>query len=213
MLTGATADLTMALLLAAARRLPEGEREVREGRWQTWEPQGLLGLELDGATLCIVGGGRIGQAVARRAAGFGMRVQIVGRGDALEPVLATADVISLHCPLSDQTRGLIGAREFSIMRPGAILVNTARGQLVDQVALRAALERGQLSAAALDVTDPEPLPPDDPLLGAPNLIVLPHIGSATHAAREAMTERCARNVLAALQGQPMPWAVPLPRGA
>lgn len=212
-LTGATADLTMALLLAAARRLPEGESEVREGRWRTWEPQGLLGLELEGARLCIVGGGRIGRAVARRAEGFGMQITMVGRHDHLVPAVAQADVLSLHCPLTDDTRGLVSAELLSQMHPGAILVNTARGQLVDQVALRAALESGQLAAAALDVTDPEPLPPSDPLLGAPNLIVLPHIGSATHAAREAMAERCARNVLAALQGEPMPWAVPLPRGA
>ncbi len=209
-LTDATADLAMALLLAAARRLPEAEARVREGRWSTWEPADLLGLELSGATLAIVGAGRIGRAVGRRAAAFGMHVVEVGRHDDLHAALAGADVVSLHAPLTPATRHLIDAAALATMRPGAILVNTARGQLVDQVALAAALHRGHLRAAALDVTDPEPLAADDPLLRAPNLIVLPHIGSATDRTREAMTERAARNLVAALAGAPMPWRVALP---
>lgn len=206
-LTDATADLAMALLLAAARRLPEGEREVREGRWATWEPLGLLGLELAGARLCIVGAGRIGRATGRRAEAFGMHVEYVGRGDDLRAALGRADVVSLHAPHTPQTAGMLDAGAIAAMRPGAILVNTARGTLVDQDALAAALHRGHLAAAALDVTDPEPLPPSHPLLAAPNVIVLPHIGSATVKARTAMAERAAGNLIAALAGEPMPWAV------
>jgi glyoxylate reductase len=203
-LTDATADLAMALLLAAARRLPEAERAVREGAWRTWDPQGFLGLELRGARLALVGPGRIGRAVGERAAAFGMQVEPVGRGDDLHAALARADAVSLHVPLTEATRRLIGAPALAAVKPGAILVNTARGGIVDQVALAAALRDGRLAAAALDVTDPEPLPPEDPLLAAPNLIVLPHIGSATRAARERMADLAAGNLLAALAGEPMP---------
>lgn len=206
-LTDATADLAMALLLAAARRLPEAEARVRRGEWRTWEPADLLGLELSGAEIAIVGAGRIGRATARRAEGFGMRPRFIGRHDDLHAALATADVVSLHAPLTPATHHLIDAAALAAMRPGAILVNTARGQLVDQPALAAALHSGHLRAAALDVTDPEPLPPDDPLLAAPGLIVLPHIGSATERTRTAMSERAARNLIAALAGEPMPWPV------
>jgi glyoxylate reductase len=209
-LTDATADLAMALLLAAARRLPEAEAEVREGRWSDWDPTGLLGLELRGATLAIVGAGRIGRAVAERAEAFGMTIELLGRADDLHAALGRADVVSLHAPLSAATHHLIDAAAIEAMRPGTILVNTARGGLVDQLALAEALHSGHLRAAALDVTDPEPLPPTDPLLTAPNLIVLPHIGSATHRARAAMGERAARNLIAALAGEPMPWPVALP---
>jgi glyoxylate reductase len=203
-LTDATADLALALLLAAARRLPEAERAVREGAWRTWDPHGFLGLELRGARLALVGPGRIGRAVGERAAAFGMVVEPVGRGDDLHAALARADAISLHVPLTEATRHLIDAPALAAAKPGAILVNTARGGIVDQVALAAALRDGRLAAAALDVTDPEPLPPDDPLLSAPNLIVLPHIGSATRAARERMADLAAGNLLAALAGEPMP---------
>lgn len=203
-LTDATADLAMALLLAAARRLPEAERAVREGAWRTWDPQGFLGLELRGARLALVGPGRIGRAVGERAAAFGMQVEPVGRGDDLHAALARADAVSLHVPLTEATRRLIGAPALAAVKAGAILVNTARGGIVDQVALAAALRDGRLAAAALDVTDPEPLPPEDPLLAAPNLIVLPHIGSATRAARERMADLAAGNLLAALAGEPMP---------
>ncbi|MBI5105022.1 MAG: D-glycerate dehydrogenase [Solirubrobacterales bacterium] len=203
-LTDATADLAFALLLAAARRLPEGWRAVREGRWRTWEPAGWLGLELAGATLAVVGPGRIGRAVARRAEGFGMVVEPVGRGDDLLGALGRADVVSLHAPLTPRTHHLIGEDALRAMRPSAILVNTGRGGLVDQVALRRALEEGRIAAAALDVTDPEPLPPGDPLLSAPNLLVVPHIGSATTAARARMTSMAVDNLLAGLAGEPLP---------
>lgn len=206
-LTDATADLTMALLLAAARRLPEAQRRVLDGAWTTWEPADLLGLELAGARLVIVGAGRIGRAVATRAAAFGMTIRFVGRGDDLHAAIADADVISLHAPLTPTTHHLLDAAAFSAMRRGAILVNTARGGLVDQDALAAALHDGRVRAAALDVTDPEPLPPSDPLLRAPNVLVLPHIGSATDRTRAAMSERAARNLIAALAGEPMPWPV------
>jgi len=202
-LTDATADLAFALILAAARRLPEGERAVRAGEWRTWEPAGWLGLELSGATLGIVGAGRIGQAVARRAEGFGMTV-ITSRPTPLPELLERSDVVSLHVPLTNATRHLINADTLARMKPGAILVNTARGGVVDQVALAQALREGRLGAAALDVTDPEPLPPDDPLLDAPNVLVLPHVGSATHATRARMADMAVDNLLAALAGEPMP---------
>lgn len=206
-LTDATADLAFALLLAAARRLAEAERDVRRGAWTTWVPDGWLGKDVHGATLVIVGAGRIGAAVARRAAGFDMRVITVGRDDALHAALAQADFVSLHAPLTPQTRHLIDAAALAAFKPGAILVNTARGPIVDQVALAAALRSGHLAAAALDVTDPEPLPAHDPLLGAPNLLVLPHIGSATRGARERMAELAVANVLAGVAGDPLPHPV------
>lgn len=203
-LTEATADLAFALILAAARRLPEAAAAVRTpGGWRTWEPAGWLGLELHGATLGIVGAGRIGAAVARRAAGFGMRV-LRHRPLPLERVLAESDVVSLHVPLTGATRHLIDAGVLAAMKPGAILVNTARGGVVDQAALADALHSGHLGAAALDVTEPEPLPADHPLLAAPNLLVVPHIGSATHAARARMADMAVDNLLAALAGEPMP---------
>jgi glyoxylate reductase len=207
-LTESTADIAFALLLAAARRLPQAAADVRAGRWQTWTPDGWLGLELHGATLGIIGAGRIGQAVARRGAGFGMEV-ISARPLAVEEVLERADVVSLHVPLTDATRHLIDAPALQRMKPGAILVNTARGPIVDQAALADALHSGHLGAAALDVTDPEPLSPDDPLLEAPNLIVLPHIGSATHATRARMADLAVDNLLAALDGRPMPHPIAL----
>jgi glyoxylate reductase len=207
-LTEATADIAFALLLAAARRLPEAERDVRAGRWRTWTPDGWLGLELHGATLGIVGHGRIGQAVARRATGFGMEV-VTARPLPVEEVLERSDVVSLHVPLTEATRGLIDGAALARMKPGAILVNTARGPIVDQRALADALRSGRLRAAGLDVTDPEPLPADDPLLEAPNLIVLPHIGSATHTARARMADLAVDNLLAALDDRPMPHPVAL----
>jgi glyoxylate reductase len=203
-LTDATADLAFALLLAAARRGVEANAAVRDGRWRTWEPQGWLGADVHGATLAIVGPGRIGEALARRATGFDMEVIRVGRDDDLHAALSRADFVSLHVPLSDATRHLIDDAALAAMRPGAILVNTGRGGLVDQDALRRALEEGRIGGAGLDVTDPEPLPPGDPLLTAPNLLVVPHIGSATTTARARMTELAVENLLAALDGRPMP---------
>jgi glyoxylate reductase len=205
-LTDATADLAFALLLALARRLPEGEREVREGRWAPWMPAHDLGTDVSGATLGIVGRGRIGDAVARRAAGFGMEVVHSSRasGVPLEELLERADFVSLHVPLTPATRHLIDAAALARMRESAFLVNTARGGVVDQVALRAALEAGAIAGAALDVTDPEPLPAGDPLLRAPNLLVVPHIGSATVRTRSRMADMAVANLLAALAGRPMP---------
>jgi glyoxylate reductase len=203
-LTDATADLAFALLLAAARRVVEGDAAVRSGAWRTWEPQGLLGRDVHGATLVVVGAGRIGRAVARRAAGFDMRVRTVGRDDDLHTALGEADFVTLHVPLTSATRHLIDAAALAAMKPTAILVNTARGPVVDQVALATALREGRLAAAGLDVTDPEPLPPDDPLLAAPNLVVLPHVGSATHTARARMADMAVDNLLAALAGEAMP---------
>jgi len=210
-LTDATADLTFALLLAAARKLPEAAAAVRDGDWLTWEPAQYLGAAVFGATLGIVGFGRIGQAVARRASGFEMDVVHTGSGpgsaETLETVLERSDFVSLHCPLTPDTYHLIDDAALSRMKPSAILINTARGPIVDHDALRRALISGQIAGAALDVTDPEPLPPEDPLLGAPNLIVVPHIGSATQAARERMADLAVDNLLAGLDGQPMPHQV------
>jgi glyoxylate reductase len=204
----AIANYALALLLAVARRLPEAQSAVRAGGWRTWSPHGWLGLELAGAHLLVVGPGRIGRGVAHRAAAFGMRVTFAGRDDDLASLLPNADVVSLHTPLTAATRHLIDARALAAMKPGAILINTGRGGLVDQDALRRSLHEGHLGGAGLDVTDPEPLPVGDPLLDAPNLIVLPHIGSATHAAREAMAGLAADNLLAALDGRPMPHPAP-----
>ena len=208
-LTDATADLAFALLLAAARKLPESIATVRDGEWITWEVDRDLGYAVHGATLGIVGDGRIGKAVARRAAGFEMEVVISGRssGVGLAEMLARADFVSLHCPLTEHTHHLIDAAALAAMKPTAILVNTARGPIVDPLALGQALRSGAIAGAALDVTDPEPLPAEDPLLDAPNLIVVPHIGSATHVAREAMAALSVDNLLAALDGEPMPHPV------
>ncbi len=206
MLTDATADLAFALMLAFARRLPEGERDVREGQWVTFEPDRNLGAEVTGATLGIVGFGRIGQAVARRAEGFGMEVLHSARssGVPLEELLERSDFVSLHCPLTPDTHHLIDWDALDRMKPTALLINTARGPIVDTAALQRALHERAIGGAALDVTDPEPLPADHPLLGAPNLLVVPHIGSATVRTRHKMTEIAVDNLLAALAGEPMP---------
>ena len=207
-LTEATADFTWALLLAVARRLGEGERLVRAGQWRGWTPELLLGTELGGRTLGIVGLGRIGRAVARRAAGFGMRVIASGRaggsdGDVarvpLPELLAQADVVSLHCPLTPATRGLIDAAALGAMKPGAILLNTARGACVEDGALAAALERGHLGGAGLDVFVDEPRI-DPRLLAAPRIVLAPHLGSATTTARVRMAELCISAVRDVLSG-------------
>jgi glyoxylate reductase len=221
-LTEATADLTMALLLAAARRLHEAAADARAGRWSTWSPTGWLGADLHGARLGIVGLGQIGAAVARRAHGFGLELLYAAprRQPALEAalglrhvpqpeLLAASDFVSLHVPLTPATRHLIDARALARMKPSAILVNTARGPVVDPAALAAALHAGTIAAAALDVTDPEPLPAEHPLFGCPNLLVVPHIGSATVGTRRRMAELAANNVLAALEGRPLPSGVNL----
>jgi glyoxylate reductase len=202
-LTDATADLAFALLLASARRLPQAAAAIPAGEWVTWEPAAWLGTEVTGATLGIVGPGRIGQAVARRADGFGMTV-IDSKAVSIATLLERSDFVSLHCPLTPETRHLIDASALARMRPTAHLVNTARGPIVDQDALADALHAGAIAGAALDVTDPEPLPADHPLLRAPNLLVVPHIGSATHATRERMASIAVDNLLAGLAGDPMP---------
>jgi glyoxylate reductase len=210
-LTDATADLAFALLMAAARRLPDAAASVRAGDWLTWEPSGYLGADVHGATLGIIGFGRIGRAVAARAGGFGMNVISVSRAsrDSVVELLRQSDFVSLHCPLTPETRHLIDEGAFREMQSHAILINTARGPIVDHDALRAALTGGEIAGAALDVTDPEPLPPDDPLLRAPNLILVPHIGSATWTARSKMAELAVDNLLAALAGRQMPHPVQL----
>jgi glyoxylate reductase len=202
-LTEATADLAFALLLAAARGLPQAAADARAGAWRTWEPAGWLGAEVDGATLGIVGFGRIGRAVARRAQGFRMTV-ISSAESGLDDLLAASDYVSLHVPLTARTRHLIDAAALRRMRPTAILVNTSRGAVIDQAALISALRAGEIAAAAIDVTDPEPPPPGDPIYETPNLLVVPHIGSATRAARARMTELAVENLLAGLAGKPMP---------
>lgn len=214
-LTDATADLTFALLMAAARRVVEAERFVRAGLWKTWSPALLLGADVAGATLGLVGFGRIGQAVAKRATGFGMRIlyhdpsagplpDIPAECTDLDTLLKESDFVSLHVPLNSGTRHLMNGRNFSLMKPTAILVNTARGQVVDPVALHAALKEKRIFAAALDVSDPEPLPMDSPLLELENLIILPHIGSASRTSRERMSLMAAENLIAGLKGERLP---------
>ena len=223
-LTETTADLAFALMMAAARRLPEGDRYVRDGHWKTWGPLLLLGPDVHGATIGIVGFGRIGQAVARRAQGFGMEILYhdVNRlpDDVtrplgatflpLEDLLARSDFVSLHVNLSPVTRHLINAETLSWMKPTAVLVNTSRGPVVDQVALAAALRDGVIWAAALDVTDPEPIPMDDPLVGLDNCLIVPHIASASRATRDKMAQMAAANLVAGVRGEPLPTEVPPP---
>jgi lactate dehydrogenase-like 2-hydroxyacid dehydrogenase len=214
-LTEASADHAFALLMAAARRLTEAERYVRAGQWTTWSPSLLLGRDIHGATLGIVGLGRIGLAVARRARGFGMRVLHHGGHDPdgyaqpreLDDLLRASDFVSLHVPLRPETHHLIGARELALMQPTAILINTARGGVVDPMALYDALKAGRIAAAALDVTEPEPIRPDDPLLTLDNCLIVPHIASATVATREQMALLAARNLIAGVRGERPPHVV------
>jgi glyoxylate reductase len=214
-LTETTAELALGLLLAAARRIVEADRFVREGRWTApggWDPSGLLGRDLHGATLGVVGLGAIGRALAARGRALGMRVLGWSRSRravagveavALEELLARSDFVSVHLALTPETRGLLDARGLARMRRGAILVNTARGGIVDEAALAAALCEGRLAAAALDVFEREPLPLSSPLLAAPNLILTPHIGSASVATRARMADLAVENLLAGLAGRPM----------
>jgi glyoxylate reductase len=208
-LTDTTADLAVALMLGISRRLVEGDAYVRRGEWHTWETELLLGHDLHGSTVGIVGFGRIGQAVARRLEGFGCEVLHTSRsgGVPLEELLERSDFVTLHSPLTAETRGLIDDEALARMKPTAYLVNTARGPIVDSHALGRALHAGRIAGAALDVTDPEPLPGDHPLLGAPNLLVLPHLGSATEATRARMADMAVDNLLAGLAREPMPHSV------
>lgn len=209
-----TADFAFALILAAARRVVEGDRYTRQGRWTTWGPEILLGHDVYGATLGIVGMGGIGTEVAKRATGFGMRVlynsrrrkreveaETGARFAALDRVLRDADIVTLHAPLTDETRRMINAESLRTMKPTAILVNTGRGGLVDQAALYDALSTGTIAGAALDVTDPEPMAADDPLLTLDNVIVTPHIASASVATRSRMAMLAAENLVTALSGE------------
>lgn len=219
-LTDATADFAFALLMAAARRIGEAIDYVRAGKWQTWGLTLLLGQEIQGAILGIIGMGRIGQAVAKRARGFDMQILYhnASRRPDLEEALGVeyrkfdellqeADFVSLHVNLTAETRGLIDAHALELMKPTAVLINTARGPVVDPDALYWALQNGQIAAAALDVTDPEPLPPDHKLLNLRNLIVVPHIASATTTSRTLMAQMAVRNCVAGVQGKPLPFPV------
>lgn len=215
-LTETTADLAFALLLAAARRLNEGTQYILDGKWQTWHPTTLLGHDVTGATLGIVGLGRIGGAVAKRAAGFDMRILVYGprvsdeeaaqvgaERATLDELLQRSDFVSLHCPLRPETHHLINRETLARMKPSAILINTARGSVVDQTALYEALVNGVIAGAGLDVTDPEPLRADDPLLKLPNVTIVPHVGSATIGTRGKMAQIAIDNLIAGLNGQPL----------
>ena len=223
-LTDATADLAFALLMASARRVAEGDREVRARRWRTWGPKVMLGRDVFGATLGIIGWGQIGRAMGRRGLGFNMRVLYAARTsrtrsskDAsdnrnagaievpLSQLLKESDFVSLHVPLTPETKHLIGAKELAQMKRGAILVNTARGAVIDQLALSRALESGHLGGAGLDVTDPEPIARNDSLLKLPNVVITPHIGSASYTSRRKMAEVAADNIIAVLKGNPPPF--------
>jgi glyoxylate reductase len=226
-LTDATADMAFCLLIAAARRLVESVQYAQAGQWKTWEPLGHLGQDLAGRTLGIVGMGRIGYALARRCH-FGWDMQILyhdmyrnekaeteldARSVDLDTLLGQSDFVSVHADLNETTRGLFNAESFKKMKPTAVFVNTARGPIVVEKDLIAALKTGVIFAAGLDVTDPEPPEPSSELLRLRNLIVAPHIASATVGTRNAMAEICANNLLAGLRGQPLPaWVNPAVEG-
>lgn len=216
-LTETTADTAFALLLAVARRMHESEAFLREGRWKTWDPMLLLGRDVHHATIGIIGMGRIGYEMARRAHGFQMRILYASnrpndeaernfgaeRAD-MATLLQNSDFVSLHTPLNAQTRYLIGAEQLAQMKRTAMLVNTARGAVVDQKALADALKNGVIGGAGLDVFEQEPLPMDDPLLSLPNVVLVPHIGSASIATRTRMAVLAAENLIAGIQGNPLP---------
>jgi lactate dehydrogenase-like 2-hydroxyacid dehydrogenase len=218
-LTNTTADCAFALLMAAGRRIVEGVDYVRAGRWKAWEPMLLMGQDVHSATLGIVGFGRIGQTLARRAQGFEMRVlyhdtyvsHVASDLDAtsvdLDTLLAESDFVSLHVPLTEETHHLIGEEELRELKPTAVLINTARGPIVDPDALFRALRDGEIAYAALDVTEPEPIPADHPLLSLSNCIIVPHIASASVATRTKMAVIAAENLLAGLQGRRLPYCV------
>jgi len=224
-LSDTTADMTFALLLAAARNIIAADHHVQSKQWTYYDPNILWGYDVHHATIGIVGMGRIGYAVAKRALGFDMRVLYYRRSRredwerdlgieyaSLDRLLRESDFVTLHVPLSKETHRLIGAAEFKKMKPTAILVNIARGPVVDSNALYEALKTGEIAGAALDVTDPEPLPTDDPLLTLDNLLVCPHVGSATVQTRTRMATMAAENLLAGLKGEPLPYSVFKGRG-
>ncbi|HEX8996239.1 MAG TPA: D-glycerate dehydrogenase [Ktedonobacterales bacterium] len=216
-LTETTADFAFALLMAAARRIVEGADYVRAGKWRTWGPMLLMGADIHHATLGLVGLGRIGLEMAKRAAGFDMRVlyyDVYRREDVeremgiiyapLDDMLAQADFVSVHTPLTPETRHLMNRERFAAMKPSGVLINTSRGPVVETEALVEALRSGQIAYAALDVTEPEPLPADHPLVSLPNCLVMPHIASASRPTRGKMAEIAARNLIAGLKGEPLP---------
>ena len=217
-LTETTADLAFALLMAAARRIPEGVDHVRNGHWLTWGPMLLMGVDIHAATLGIVGFGRIGREMARRGRGFGMNViyhdvhpatpeeeaELGARRVEMDELLRESDFISLHVNLTDETNHLIDADALRAMKPTAVLVNTSRGPVVDPEALHVALRDGEIFAAGLDVTEPEPLPADHPLVALPNCVVVPHIASASKVTRGKMASIAAANLLAGVRGERLP---------
>jgi glyoxylate reductase len=219
-LTDTTADLAFGLLMAASRRIVEGDRRVRAGKWKYWDFAGFLGEDVHGATLGIVGMGKIGTAVALRAKGFGMKIiyhDVVRREDLegelgieyapLDELLADSDFVTIHTDLNQGTLHLMNAERIGLMKKTAILVNTSRGTIVDNMALYRALNKGTIRGAALDVTDPEPIPKNHPLLSLENVVVTPHIGSASTATRARMMELAVDNLLAGLKGDRLPHCV------
>ena len=215
-LTETTADMIWALLMAAARRIVEADRFTRDGNWKTWTPMGLLGQDIHHATIGIIGMGRIGTEVAKRARGFDMNILYYSRTrkspedearlgleyvDEMADLLSRSDFISLHVPLTEETKNLIGAPEFTLMKPTAVFVNASRGAVVDQQALYEALKNNTIFSAGIDVTVVEPIPADDPLLTLPNLVIAPHIGSASFPTRKTMALMAADNLLAGLRGE------------
>lgn len=219
-LDGATADMTFALLLAGARNIVKGDHFARGPDFTSYDPSFMLGVEVHGATLGIIGLGNIGYQVAKRALAFDMKVIYHNRTrnkkaeddlaveyTELDELLASADFVALNMPLTEETRGMIGRRELDLMKDTAVLVNAARGGVVDHDALLECLRKGGLHAAALDVTEPEPLPRDHPLLAEENVIIAPHLGSATQQTRQAMAERSVENLFAGLEGRPLPWRI------
>jgi len=216
-LTDATADLAMGLLLSAARQMPKAAKDAHEGLWTSWSPIGWLGADLRGATLGIVGMGKIGKALAERARGFGLKliytdpvhnpeidIKYLAEYCSLDELLARSDFVSLHCPLTTETRGIINESALKKMKPTAILVNTSRGQVVVSDDLARGLREGWISAAGLDVTDPEPLPTDHPLYELTNCLILPHIASATRGTRRRMAEMACENLLAGIEKKKLP---------
>ena len=213
-LTDAKADLTMALLLSAARRVPEAAADAKDGKWHLWTPAGWLGSDIRGATLGIIGMGKIGRAVADRAKGFGLNIiytdvekkpTVEFEFVSLAKLLKSSDFISIHTPLNSSTRDLINEKSFKSMKKSAILINAARGQTVNMDALTKALREQWIAGAGLDVTDPEPLPTDHPLFDLPNCLITPHIGSATRNTRKRMAEMACENLLAGLNGKKLPY--------
>ena len=223
-LTDTTADLIFSLLVTAARRIVEADNYTRNGQWKTWGPMTLLGHDIHHATLGIIGLGRVGMEVAKRARGFDMKILYYSRSrksaeeesrlgleyvDKMPELLSRSDFISIHVPLTEETHKLIGTDEFAVMKPSAVFINASRGAVVDQRALYEALKTGQIFSAAIDVTEIEPIPLDDPLLTLDNIIITPHIGSASIPTRTTMALMAADNLLAGLRGETPPNCVTL----